>query len=62
MAYDIEKIRAKLKDYYGTGMFNASPLAMLDVDRVDLLSDDEVLEEARKCGINVERYNDDYER
>ena len=62
MAYDIERIRAKLKDYYGTGMFNVSPLAMMDVDRVDLLSDDEVLEEARKCGINVERYNDDYER
>ncbi len=42
MAYDIERIRAKLKDYYGTGMFTVSPLAMMDVDRVDKLSDEEV--------------------
>ena len=53
--YDIDELRNQLKDYYGTAAFafgegnNMGPMA--DLLNVDFLSDEEVIEEARNCGL-----------
>ena len=52
--YDIDELRDQLKDYYGTAAFafgegnNMGPMA--DLVKVDSLSGEEVIEEARSCG------------
>ena len=50
--YDIDELRDQLKDYYGTAAFsmndNMGPMA--DLVKIDSLSADEVIEEARSCG------------
>ncbi len=45
---DIEALREKLKDYYGTAMMSGFPMAVLDLADVDDLSDEEVIEQVRK--------------
>lgn len=53
--YDIDELRNQLKDYYGTAAFafgegnNMGPMA--DLLSVDSLSGEEVIEEARNCGL-----------
>ena len=53
--YDIDELRDQLKDYYGAAAFafgegnNMGPMA--DLLNVDFLSDEEVIEEARDCGL-----------
>ena len=43
----IEELREKIKDYYGTAMqFN--PIAICDYSNVDNMTDEEVIEEAKK--------------
>lgn len=51
MEYDVERLRALLKDYYGTAMFNGFPMAVIDLAKVDRMSDEEVIELAYKVGI-----------
>lgn len=58
MNIDIEELRNKLKDYYGTaatviGRGNplACPGAFAEMLNIDNLSDEEVIIEAQKCGI-----------
>ena len=51
---DIERLRRKLKDYYGTAMFSASPMAMMDLAKVEKASAEELFELAQKCGINID--------
>lgn len=43
----IEELREKIKDYYGTAMM-LFPAAMEEIERVERMSDKEVLEEARR--------------
>ncbi|MCR5373543.1 MAG: hypothetical protein K6E41_08780 [Solobacterium sp.] len=45
---DVEELREKLKDYYGTAMVSGFPMAVFDLAEVDDLSDEEVIEQARK--------------
>lgn len=49
-SYEIEKLRKKLLDYYGsaTPFFAA---AMADVAKVEDMDDDEIIEEAEKNGL-----------
>ena len=47
---DISSLREELEDYYGSAS-PIFPMAMMDVDRVSQMSDEEVLEEARELGI-----------
>lgn len=43
----IEELRKKIKDYYGTAMqFNS--IAMSDLVKVDNMSHEEIIEEAKK--------------
>ena len=51
MEYDVEQLRNLLKDYYGTSMFNGFPMAVIDLGKVDRMSDEEVIELAYKVGI-----------
>ena len=43
-----EELREKLKDYYGTAVASGFPMAMLDLIKVDRMSDEEVEEAVRK--------------
>ena len=45
---EIEELREKLKDYYGTAMASDIPMAVLDLARVERMDDREILEEAEK--------------
>ena len=51
MDYNVDHIRDLLKDYYGTAMFNGFPMAIVDLGKVDRMSDEEVIKEAIKIGI-----------
>ena len=53
---DIDRLRRDMKDYYGTAMVNASPMAVLDLSRIERASDMEVVEEARKAGVDLTKY------
>ncbi|MFI3261178.1 MAG: hypothetical protein R3Y13_05670 [bacterium] len=47
---DIEEIRNKLINYYGTALpFNE--IAQTELIKIESLSDDDILKEARKLGI-----------
>ena len=48
---DVEELRDKLRDYYGTAMTSGFPMAVIDLAEVDDLDDNEVREKARKNGI-----------
>ena len=48
---DVEELRDKLRDYYGTAMTSGFSMAVIDLAEVDDLDDDEVREKTRKNGI-----------
>ena len=56
MKLDSEGLRKELEDYFGTAMFIASPLAMADYVAVEKADDEELIEIARKNGIDVFKY------
>lgn len=56
MKLDSEGLRKELKDYFGTAMFIVSPLAMADYVAVERADDEELMEIARKNGIDVFKY------
>ena len=45
---EVEELRDKLRDYYGTAMTSGFPMAVIDLADVDSMSDEEVKEAARK--------------
>ena len=53
---DIDRLRRDMKDYYGTAMFNASPMAVMDLSRIERASDTEIVEEAQKVGVDLTDY------
>ena len=53
---DIDRLRRDMKDYYGTAMFNASPIAVMDLSRVERASDMEIVEIAQKNGVDLSDY------
>ena len=44
---DVNRLRRDLMDYFGTAMFSASPLAVLDLSRLERASDVEVVKLAQ---------------
>ena len=48
---DVEELRRKLEDYYGTAMMNGFPMAVMDLSGVEHLSEDEVRELAEELGL-----------
>ena len=57
MVINISKLRRDLEDYFGTAMFSASPIAMMDLERVQKASDEELITIAKECGFNINKYN-----
>ena len=53
---DINRLRRDMKDYYGTAMFNGFPMAVMDLSKVEHMSDRELVELARKSGVNLKMY------
>ena len=53
---DVDRLRKDLKDYYGTAMFNASPLAMMELSKVERASDREIVEMAQENGVDLRKY------
>ena len=53
---DVRRLRKDLKDYYGTAMFSASPLAMMELSKVEHASDREIVEIAQENGVDLSEY------
>lgn len=53
---DGDKLRKDLVDYYGTAMFNASPLAMFELEKVQRASGNELIELALESGFDLSKY------
>lgn len=49
----VEKLREELKDYYGTAMASGFGMAVLDLAKVDRMTDEEIKDLARKNGMEV---------
>ena len=59
---DIERLRSDLSDYFTSAMFNASPLALIDLTRVENASDEELIRIAIANNFNILDYVNEYER
>ena len=53
---DVSRLRRDMKDYYGTAMFNGFPMAVMDLSKVERMSDRELIELAQKNGVNLRKY------
>ena len=53
---DVNKLRRDIKDYYGTAMFNGFPMAVMDLSKVERISDRELVELAQKNGMDLRKY------
>lgn len=52
---DYEKLRKDLIDYFGTAM-SFSPMAIMDLSRVESVSDDELVEIAKRNNFDLNKY------
>lgn len=53
---DGDALRADLIDYFGTAMFGASPLAMMELSRVENATGDELIHIAENNGFDLNKY------
>ncbi len=53
---DVNHLRRDMKDYYGTAMFNGFPMAVMDLSKVERLSDRELVDLAQKNGVDLRKY------
>ncbi len=56
MNIDYERLREDLKDYYGTAMVGAFPMAVMDLGNVENASHAELIAIARKEKVQLEKY------
>lgn len=50
---DVNQLRSDLKDYYGTAMWNGFPMALMDLSRIEQMSDQEIIELAQQIGMDL---------
>ena len=60
MNIDIERLREDLREYFGSAIFNASSIAIMELIEVCKCSDEEIIEIARKNGFNLNNYRNDF--
>ena len=60
--YNIKKLRKDLMDYFGTAMNSGFPMAVIDLGDIENMSDEQLLEFASRNGVDIEKYNEEYER
>ena len=53
---DVDRLRRDIKDYYGTAMFNATPISVMDLSQIERASDLEIIEIAQRNGIDISDY------
>ena len=53
---DINRLRKDLIDYYGTASFNGFPAAVMDLSRIERMSDEELIRFALKNGADLDKY------
>lgn len=56
MEIDIEKLRQDLINYFGTAMYNASPLAILELTKIKRASSQELINIALKNNFDLTEY------
>ncbi|MCD8328694.1 MAG: hypothetical protein LUC25_06310 [Ruminococcus sp.] len=56
MDINYRKLRRDLEDYYGTAVFNASPLAMFEESKVKRASDRDLIRMAQEAGFDLNDY------
>ena len=56
MEINTKRLRADLKDYYGTAMLGGFPMAVMEMDVVDRASDEELVKLAEKVGLDSRKY------
>lgn len=52
------RLRADLKDCYGTAMFGGFPMAVMEMKAIERADDEELLKLAEKAGMDVQKYCD----
>ena len=53
---NIEKLREDLIDYFGTAMYSASPLAIINLTEVEKASPDKLIQIAKNNNFNLNNY------
>ena len=53
---DVDALRAYLKDYFGTAMFNGFPAALLDLSDIDSMDGTELCKKAEELGIDLTKF------
>ncbi|SET66636.1 hypothetical protein SAMN04487771_10319 [[Clostridium] aminophilum] len=53
---DVNRLRKDMKDNYGTAMFNGFPMAVMELTKVERLTDQELVELAQKNGVDLRKY------
>ncbi len=54
---DDARLRRELEDYFGTAMFSGNPMAMMDLQRVQNASPEELRRIALQNGFDPNKYN-----
>ena len=57
---DIEEFRKDLIDYFGSAMFAVSPIAMIDLTKVENASDEELIRIALDNNFDLDNYINGY--
>ena len=53
---NINKLRRDMIDYYGTASFNGFPAAVMDLSKIERMSDEELLQFAIEKNVDLEKY------
>ena len=56
MIIDVDRLRHDLTDYYGAAMTSGFPRAMMELDRVESASEEELVDIAVECGMDLADY------
>ena len=59
---DYNKLRSDLINYFGTAMFNASPLAMIELSKVENATNEELIEIALNNNFDLSKYQTNSKR
>ena len=58
MVINGDKLKSDLIDYFGTAMFCSSPMAMMDLERVQRAWGDELIQIALDNGFDLSKYEE----
>ena len=53
---DVDRLRRDVIEYYGTAMFNASPMAIMELSKAESASDEEIVNMALQAGLDLTDY------